>query len=256
MEANKYKNTAHLYDLDPRPIIKDDLPFYLDLASKYGGNDILEAACGTGRVCIPLARAGFNVTGFDLSRNMIHVLKKKLLNEETATRARLHIFVADMTKYKENKKYSLIIVPFRAFQLLTEKSQQQQFLMSVKELLDDNGVFVMNTYRPYGVLDETWVQREKEDWVVTDAAKIVRRTHIRKSIDVENQMTYIQQIYYVENSDGSVNKYVEDLAMKYYYEDQLRELLLNTGFQIQEEYGYYDYRSISKGPEMIFVCKP
>ncbi|WP_373232202.1 hypothetical protein [Cohnella sp.] len=43
--------------------------------------------------------------------------------------------------------------------------------------------------------------------------------------------------------------------MKYYYVDELRSLLQASGFSIVNEYGYYDRRPISEGPELIFVCK-
>jgi len=245
-----------LYDLDARGIVQDDIPFYLDYARQYG-RDILEVACGTGRVTLPLARAGYHVTGFDLSEDMIGVLQDKLAQESPQTREKLNVFVADMTEYKTDKKYSLIIIPFRAFQLLTEDHQQKQFLEYVHAQLADDGIFIINTYRPYGKLDETWVQDETEDWIVHDPITNhkVRRTHIRRRIDVGKQVNYPELNYYVEHADGRIVKHVEKLAMKYYYEDQLRGLLQSHGFAIEAEFGYYDYRPIDQGPELIFVCK-
>lgn len=255
MDENKYKETAHLYDLDARGIVKDDIPFYKSYAQRYG-SEILEIACGTGRVCLTLARSGFRVTGYDLSEDMINILKDKLKEEDVDTQSRTTIFTADMTKYNSDKKFSLIMIPFRAFQLLTEESQQKTFLELVRRQLSNDGIFIINAYRPYGFLDESWVQDEKEDWVIYDHAtkRNVRRTHIRRSIDVKKQITYPELIYYVEEPDGTTNKHVEKLAMKYYYEEQMRELLVSSGFNIKEEYGYYDYRPIQEGPELIFVC--
>jgi hypothetical protein len=82
----------------------------------------------------------------------------------------------------------------------------------------------------------------------------VRRTHVRRAIDVTNQITYPELIYYVQESNGSVTRHVEKIALKYYYEDQLRELLLSQRFIIKEQLGYYDGRPIEEGPEFIFVC--
>ena len=39
-----------------------DVPFYLDLAQRYGG-PILEIACGTGRVLLEVARKGIEIWG-------------------------------------------------------------------------------------------------------------------------------------------------------------------------------------------------
>ncbi|URN93757.1 MAG: class I SAM-dependent methyltransferase [Candidatus Pristimantibacillus lignocellulolyticus] len=253
--TNQYNNIGYLYDLDQRDIVKDDLSFYIDYAHQYG-QEILEVACGTGRISIPLAREGFNVTGIDLSDHMIKVLEHKLLNESMDTRSRVNPFVADMTEFISNKKFSLIIIPFRSFQLLTEESQITRFLKNVRTQLTEDGVFILTAYRPYGLLDETWVQDEHEDWVIYDqnTNKKVTRTQIRKSIDTDKQITYPEHIYYIEEPDGTTQKHTQKLAMKYYYEEQLRNLLVTSGFNIREEFGYYDLRPIEEGPELIFVC--
>lgn len=73
--------------------------------------------------------------------------------------------------------------------------------------------------------------------------------------DVENQIIYPELIYYVTNQDGVEEKIIEPLALKYYYEEQVRNLLQSNGFKIAEEMGYYDRRPISEGPELIFICK-
>lgn len=59
-KSNLYQKTAFLYDFDNLEILKADLPFYLEFAAKYSG-DILELACGTGRVSLVLAQNGYKV---------------------------------------------------------------------------------------------------------------------------------------------------------------------------------------------------
>jgi SAM-dependent methyltransferase len=253
---NNYKNTAHLYDLDKRDIVKDDIQFYIKKAENING-EILEIASGTGRVTIPLARAGFIVDGFDLSLDMLKILDEKLSQENKQVKERITLSQADMTDFRFAKQYPMIIIPFRAFQLLTEEQQAMKCLACIKKHLTDDGLFIVNTYKPYIHLDETWVQPEKEDWIKTDLnlGITVRRTNIKRRIDVINQVNYPELIYYVTDTDGKEEKFIEKLAMKYYYEDQLRELLQSNGFKIVEEFGYYDERSIQEGSELIFICK-
>src|SRR5258708_12204561 len=54
-----------------------DLPFYLDLAEQSGG-PVLEVACGTGRVLIPIARKGVEICGVDNSQPMLQALTENL----------------------------------------------------------------------------------------------------------------------------------------------------------------------------------
>ena len=49
---------------------REDLPFWISLANEHG-DPILELACGTGRVTLALAQAGFSVTGVDTSEGML-----------------------------------------------------------------------------------------------------------------------------------------------------------------------------------------
>ncbi|WP_166242499.1 class I SAM-dependent methyltransferase [Paenibacillus turpanensis] len=252
---NQYRYTAYLYDLDPRPVVKDDIPFYLERAAHANG-EILEIACGTGRVTLPLARAGFPVTGIDLSGEMLAELSRKLQYERQEVQERVNTVEANMASFELGREFAQIIIPFRAFQLLTEEDQQLACLACIRKHLTDDGQLILDVYKPYGILDESWVQPETEDWTLElPNGRTVRRTSVRKTIDVERQINYPQLNYYVTESDGRTEKQVEPLAMKYYYEDQLRDLLQRGGFSVTESYGYYDGRPTDHGPELIFVCK-
>src|SRR4051794_31036298 len=69
---------ARLYDVFP---FDADLQLYRDLAREQGGK-VLELACGTGRVAIPLALANNGVTGVDASPHMLAVAREKLAREQ------------------------------------------------------------------------------------------------------------------------------------------------------------------------------
>lgn len=123
--------------------------------------------------------------------------------------------------------------------------------------LDRDGLFVVDVFRPYGQLDQSWVQPEKLDWETVDprTGSKVRRTNIAREIDTVNQIIYPQLMYFVTNSEGTEEVFTEALALRYYYEEQMRNLLLASGFAIVAEMGYYDRRPIEEGPELIFLCK-
>ena len=82
-EYGIYEDGRH-YDL-MFPGTKAGMPFWQEEAEAVGGK-ILELACGTGRVCIPLARAGFDITGIDLSSAMLREAKQKTQSEGLTAR--------------------------------------------------------------------------------------------------------------------------------------------------------------------------
>ncbi|NLG88881.1 MAG: class I SAM-dependent methyltransferase [Clostridiaceae bacterium] len=255
IRPNLYQKAAFLYDFDNRDIVKVDIPFYLEYASKYPG-DILELACGTGRVSIILAQNGYKVWGIDLSDSMLEQFRIKLSRQPKAVQDNIWIGRYDMSCFRLNRKFSLIIVPFRGFQSLTADEAQRSCLKCVYEHLADEGVFIINTFRPYNKLDETWVYPEKVQWEAVDEKtgnRIIKK-HSGKKIDTINQVIYPEMIYQIIEPDGKVSEIRELLELKYYYYDQLKELLESSGFIIKEEFGYYDKSSISDGKELIFVC--
>ena len=72
---DQYADYAEFYDLGAGGL--DDVPFYLEYARQCGG-PILELACGTGRILIPIAEAGYEIYGVDLSVNMLDRCKQRV----------------------------------------------------------------------------------------------------------------------------------------------------------------------------------
>ncbi len=257
MEAtNILRNSAHLYDLDQRDIVTTDIPFYLEYAKGASGN-ILELGCGTGRVAIPLAQAGHNITGLDLSDSMLGVFHAKLAGMPAGIKDKISIVHGNMASFSLGKKFDMIITPFRAFQALTRDDDINGCLNCVHSHLTENGIFIINVFRPFKILDESWCYPETIQWERLDEAtgsKVVKK-HWGERIDVANQIIYPNFAYEVIHQDDTIERFVDRLSLKYYYFEQLKKILQDAGFHIINEYGWYDKSAIENGRELIFVCK-
>lgn len=251
--ANLYRPSAHLYDLDPREITRDDIAFYLAKGKELDG-PVLELGCGTGRVSIPLVEDGNEIWALDLSDEMLAQLRGKLKRLSAPANQRLHIIHGSMAGFELRRKFDLIIGPFRAFQALSERTEQETCLECVNKHLSDRGQFIMHIFKPKAIFDQSWIQPDSFDWKVTDprTGKAVSRYERRRRIDLDRQVLYVDLIYRIEGSIGDV---IEPLAISYFYEEQMRSLLRRHGFEIIAELGYFDGRPIASGPELIFVCR-
>ena len=253
--VNRYKNTASFYDLDQRDNLIVDIPFYLEYAQKQNGN-ILELGCGTGRVSIELAKSGYFVTGLDLSEAMLEIYKNKIKMLPKNIQENINLIIGNMANFDIDKKYSLIIAPFRAFQALTDDNNINNCLKCIKNHLDINGIFIINVFRPYKILDENWCFEPRIQWEREDKENgiyVVKKDSGEK-IDVKEQIIYPKFIYEITDENGNKEEHIEHLELKYYYHEQLKKILINNGFKILEEYGWYDKSGIENGRELIIVC--
>ena len=114
MDDETHPETAELAAIyDAIYADRDDAAFWQAMAAAAGEGPILELGCGTGRVLLPLARAGYEITGLDLAADMIDRCRAKLRAEPPEVRARVRLLVADMTSFDLGRRFALITVPLR-----------------------------------------------------------------------------------------------------------------------------------------------
>lgn len=252
-EKNKYRHTAQFYDLDDRPITRDDIPFYLKYI--YGkGCEVLELCCGTGRVALPLMRAGAKVYGIDSSPTMLEILKEKLELLPQHLEGSMEWSEGDVSKYKLDRLFDLVIMPFRSFQMITDTADVQLVLRNVVEHMKPDGQFIINLFKPYDDLSN-WEGEEETLWTKTNVAmsETVRRTNTNVYHDIQRQLMQVKQCFYVQRTGSQTKKFEDNLLIRYYSYAQIK-VLLEKYFDVVEEYGYYDRTQLGLGSEMIFVC--
>ena len=171
--VNTYKTTAKYYDSDNKDMLKDDIDFYIDYANILDGK-VLELGCGTGRITIPIASAGHQIWGLDVSEPMLDILREKAKCESEITNANLNISIGDMRNFTLNQKFKFIFIPFRTFQNLITKEEQKNCLKCCHEHLTNDGLFIVNVFKPWGLIDGSWVQPEQTDYeTIEDGIKII-----------------------------------------------------------------------------------
>ncbi len=106
--SDPYETLAPYYDW-LHEALTQDLPFWRHLAAETGG-PVLELGCGSGRVVLPLARAGLAVTGVDRSPAMLARARARLADETPAVRDRADLHAADLLALALQQRFRLVLV--------------------------------------------------------------------------------------------------------------------------------------------------
>ena len=241
---------------------RDDAAFWQGTAGAAGGGPILELGCGTGRVLAPLARTGSEITGLDLSTQMLERCRAKLRHEPAEVRDRTRLVAADMTSFDLGRRFAAIICPFGGFQQLRTVEQQLACLDRCRTHLLPHGTLVLDLPNPdpaplSHVRDETAdgeASAELVDW--TDGRRIrwwVTVVDYRRSL----QCAECEVTYEIIAADGAARRITETITLRYIFRYELEHLLVRAGFRVAAFYGDYDRSSFADGsPAMIAVAEP
>lgn len=256
----EYRETSAKY-YDEAYATKEDLAdrdFYVDLADRIGG-PVLELACGTGRILLPIARAGIAIHGVDLSPAMLNVLRAKLQHEPKDVRELVSTVEGDLRTFRSNQKYPLVIIPFRPLQHMYTVEDQIAALKTAAFHLEEEGILTFDVFFPKFRMFDVGIGEEtlELEWAAkSDPSTIVRRYLRKEAVDKVNQnftATFIFRTY----KDGKVvQEETEPLKMSYYTYPHLRALFQLAGLEIVEEYGSFDKSPLDNdAKEMIFLLK-
>lgn len=253
-----YELSARYYDAAYAAIELVDAPFYLDLARRIGG-PVLEIGCGTGRVLLPIARAGIEINGVDNSSAMLDVLKEKLEREPEEVRRRVTLHSGDMRTTRLNRAFPLVIVPFRPLQHMHTMDDQLAALRTAAHHLTDDGRFAFDVFYPKfdSLLAGIGEERFEMEWPVEGKpGTIIRRFYRKDSIDKIRQSFSGTFLYRFFEGERLVHEETAPLHMTWYMYPDIRALLALAGLEVAEEYGSFAKAPLDNAAtEMIFVVK-
>jgi SAM-dependent methyltransferase len=246
---------ARLYDVFT---FADDLPFYLSLAAEHGGR-VLEVACGSGRVLLPLARAGREVVGVDVSPHMLALAQTKLDAERFEDDNRARLVQADMRDFTlARSDFDLAILAVKSFAYLTEADDQLRCLGSIHRHLRAGGRLAIDLLhpRPEWVSAARGSMRDDLLQSVPERGFTLSRVESVVSTDLARQVRVIRSIYEVIDERGSVTeKRFVEWPYRWTHRFEAEHLLGRTGFVVDALYGGYQREPFtSESAAMVFVA--
>jgi SAM-dependent methyltransferase len=229
-----YDAIARLYDPWSRSVT-EDVQFYVEHALAAGG-PVVELGVGTGRIAIPIAKAGVPVIGVDTSAGMLQVAAEEARKAGVA--GLLDLRQGDLRDPPVSERVPLVTCPFRAFLHLDTEADRLTALHAARDLLLPGGLFVFDVFAPSAEdIAEThgqWLEREPGIWeraVWDEDARTLTLTVRGPSGESTMQLAWLSTI-------------------------EWRDLLERAGFTVMALYGWFDRRPWAGGEDAIWIVQP
>ena len=250
-----YAPIADIYDFSYAGF-NDDVDFYENLARAVEGS-ILELGAGSGRVAIPLAQGGYEVTGIDTSAAMLEEARKRMRSLGKKA-GRLQMIEADMTDFALPQRFGMIFVAANTFQHLLTTKQQQSCLARVAAHLQPGGLFAMSIRSPVTV---SWDEVDAPaplllDWTRADpeTGELIMK-FVAAEAEPARMVRKLTYIYDRIRADGQVLRKVFITELRYSTQAEISLLLQQVGLRVTHVYGDYDLTPVGVGDNLVFVAR-
>lgn len=250
-----YDGLAAYYDAEWKSLT-NDIPFLLNEAKKFGA-PILELACGTGRITLPIAKDGHEVYGIDNSEKMLLILDNKLKKENPDVANLLHFSNQNMCNFKFDTKFKMILIPFNSILLLTDRNDMDACLKNCYDHLEDDGVFIVDIFSPSFELCAIKVPKMQfiQHFHIPDTKKVVIQWEYAKR-DMAKQFINIDFLYEEYDEHGNISQNTRSIDMSIIFRYEMQYMLEKNGFRLLEFFGNYDRSEFTKdSPQMIYICE-
>ncbi len=228
-----YDAIARVYDPWSESVT-EDVEFYVEEAVRAGGA-VVELACGTGRIAVPVALARVRVIGVDGSAGMLEVARERA--EAGGVAELVDLRLGDLRDPPVAERVALVLIPFRSLLHMTTEPDREAALAAARELLVPGGRLVFDVFAP-----------SSEDIESTHGRWLEREPGIFERADWdEGERTLTLSVRRGEEASTMVLAWLSPI--------EWRRLLERAGFDVEGQYGWFDRRPYTGEEDVVFVAR-
>jgi len=248
-----------------------DIPFYVEEAKRASGSvaensrppaksagrmvhPVLELACGTGRLTIPVAQSGVEIVGLDLSPSMLARARTKAGDAGVA----IELVEGDCRSFDLGRKFGLIFMAFNSMQHLHDYASLAALFANARKHLTEGGRFVFDVFNPKIEIlarsgGDRRLEREYED---PDGRGTMAFEH-SGTYDDATQVSHIQCYFVRRAANGEeLESREEQLHLRSFFPQELDLLVRSQGFEVLAKFGNFERKAFGSGdPKQVVVCR-
>ncbi len=244
-----YRQFAYLYDeLMKEAPYEKWTQLVIDSSSKYGvqGKKLLDLACGTGELSVRLSKAGFQVTGVDLSDDMLTVAA----NKAERNGEKLEFYQQNMAELEGPEQFNLIGIFCDSLNYLQTEKEVIDTFRSVHHHLEDDGLFIFDVHSIYKMMNvfvnQTFTLNDDEISYIWEAFEG------EEPYSVWHDLSF----FVLDKHTGKYDRYDEQHFQRTFPVEIYKAWLIEAGFEILEVTADFMHHTLQSDSERIFfTCR-
>jgi SAM-dependent methyltransferase len=198
------------------------------------GLRILDLACGNGRHTLELVKRGYNVTGIDISDQLLNIAREKAAN----LKKEILFLNADMRYFKFPFKFDVIINLFTSFGYFETDEQNELVIHRISKTLNQNGTFVLDFFNSNHIINNFIPRDEKNEGEI----KIIQEREIK-----DNRI--IKHITLIKN--GKSEQFSESVRLFTF--EEIANMFAGNNLEIVNLFGDYSGNFFQPDSERLII---
>jgi len=245
-----YEQFAYLYDELMKDAPYDEwVQFVNEILVKYdvkGAPRLLDLACGTGELSVRFAKEGFQITGVDLSEDMLAVAQAKAEEEGV----RIPFFQQNMVDLEGQGKFDVIGIFCDSLNYLQTDEEVIATFANVLEQLDDKGIFIFDVHSIYKItqvfINQTFALNEE------DVSYIWNSFPGEHPNSVEHELSF----FVLDERTDKYDRFDELHFQRTYPVQQYLNWMESAGFEVLEVTADFEHTApLAHSERIFFVAK-
>ncbi|PKR85245.1 class I SAM-dependent DNA methyltransferase [Heyndrickxia camelliae] len=244
-----YERFAYVYDYLMKEVPYEEWVNFLKSKlqrNSIPGNELLEIACGTGELSVRLAKAGFEVTGVDLSDDMLTVASQKAIQNQVD----ISLFQQNMCELEGLGSFDIVTIFCDSLNYLRTPEEVQETFRRVYSHLHKDGLFLFDVHSIYKVENifhnNTFADND-------DAVSIIWNCFEGEyPYSVEHDLSF----FVLDDETERYDRFDELHVQRTFSQEEYAQWLVSAGFEILEINADFHHNKPDETSERIFfTCK-
>ena len=242
---DSYNEFAEVYDLFMEEVNYNSWCMYLEgIFELYGVRPrrILDTACGTGNITIPMSILGYEMWGLDLSASMLSLAE----NKARALKQKIRFLNQDMTRMDLRETFQAILCMCDGVNYITEEEKLKSYFDAVYKNLQQEGIFIfdISSYdKLLNTLGNNTFHEEKNN----------KHYIWNNNFDADSDTIEMDLIFFIPQGE-LYRKFEEQHVQKAYKWEYLSELLSIAGFEQIRVFRDFVFDKPDENSERIFLA--